>query len=323
MEDSRICEICPHACRLREGQIGLCGGRRNEGGRVVEVNHGLLSAIHVDPVEKKPLHHFMPGSETLSLGGFGCNMHCRGCQNYTISQVCADKADGFVMTPAEIVTAAKKYQCRSVSYTYNEPIIWGEFVDESAHAVREAGLKNIMVTAGFVTDKTREWLFANMDAANVDLKGFNEEFYKSWAKAGLGPVLETLEYLHQKPGFWLEITTLLIPGINDDAKMLSDEFAWIVEHLGTDVPLHLSAFHPAHRAMDIPCTSIDSLIRAQKLAVDAGIRYVYLGNVAGMVNTVCPKCGALLIERRGYDTAVRGLKDGRCAQCDTVIPGVF
>ena len=180
-----------------------------------------------------------------------------------------------------------------------------------------------MVTAGYVTDKTREWLFEPIDAANVDLKGFSEEFYKTWAHASLAPVLETLTYLHQLPDFWLEITTLLIPGINDSDAMLEAEFAWIVEHLGVDVPLHLSAFFPAYKATEIGSTPYETLIRAQSLAAKAGIRYIYLGNVPDMVNTKCPDCGSKLIERRGYHTRICGMQDGRCTACGHVIPGVF
>ena len=318
-----ICPICPHACSLLPGQTGICGARHAVDGKVVETSHGLLSSIHVDPVEKKPLHHYYPGSGALSIGAFGCNLKCRGCQNASISQVRASDGDGFYIKPSEIVDIAISYQCRSVAYTYNEPIIWSEFAVETAHAVREAGLGNIMVTAGYVTDKTREWLFESMDAANVDLKGFSEEFYKTWAKASLGPVLETLEYLHQLPGFWLEITTLLIPGINDSNSMLESEFAWIVEHLGVDVPLHLSAFFPAYKATEIGSTPVETLFRAQSLAEKAGIRYVYLGNVPGMVNTKCPACGSVLIERHGYHTRICGMKDDKCASCGHAVAGVF
>ena len=322
-QSKATCPICPHTCSLLPGQTGICGGRTAVDGRVVESSHGLLSSIHVDPVEKKPLHHFYPGSKALSIGTFGCNLKCRGCQNASISQVHTKDGGGFYASPQEIVETAVSHQCKSVAYTYNEPIIWGEFVDETAKAVHAAGLKNIMVTAGYVTAQTREWLFSSIDAANVDLKGFSEAFYKTWAKAELGPILETLEYLHQLPGFWLEITTLLIPGINDSDQMLESEFAWIAEHLGIDVPLHLSAFFPAYKATEIPSTPFETLVRTQSLAQKAGIRYVYLGNVPDMVNTKCPNCGITLIERRGYHTQVCGMRDGRCASCNHPIAGVF
>ena len=318
-----ICPICPHECHLLPNQTGICGGRMAIGDRVVESAHGLLSAIHIDPVEKKPLHHYLPGTKTLSLGSFGCNLKCRGCQNASISQVRTKDSSGFYVSPQEIVETAVSHQCQSVAFTYNEPIIWGEFVDETAKAVHAAGLKNIMVTAGYVTAQTREWLFSSIDAANVDLKGFSEDFYKSWAHATLAPVLETLEYLHQLPEFWLEITTLLIPGINDSDQMLVSEFAWIVEHLGIDVPLHLSAFFPTYKATEIPNTPFETLVRAQSLAQKAGIRYVYLGNVPEMVNTKCPNCSATLIERRGYHTVICGMEGNRCKHCGTKICGVF
>lgn len=318
-----ICGLCPRTCSLKPGQIGFCGARIAESGKVVPLNHGILSAIHVDPIEKKPLYHFYPGSRALSLGGFGCNLMCRGCQNASISRANANCADGFRMSPHEIVTSAKKHECPIVAYTYNEPIVWGEFACETASAAHDAGLKNIMVTAGYVTEAYREKIFSCMDAANVDLKGFSESFYRNWTKAELGPVLETIEYLHQLPDFWLELTTLLIPGQNDAQGELEAEFTWIADHLGCDVPLHLSAFHPAWKAKEIPSTPFETLERALLLAKKAGLNHVYLGNVTASVNTVCSNCGHLLISRWGYRTELRGISHGCCAFCGNRVAGVF
>ncbi len=314
-----LCPICPRSCSLEEKQLGACGVREARNGCVVPVDHGLLSAIHVDPIEKKPMHHFYPGCAALSLGSFGCNLMCRGCQNASISR--AHAQGGFKLSPKRIVSEAVNHNCPVVAYTYNEPIVWGEFVAETAQTVKAAGLKNVMVTAGYVTPDTRNWLFENIDGANVDLKGFSEDFYKSWANGTLAPVLDTLEYLHNLPGFWLEITTLVIPTINDDTKQLETEFAWIYQHLGPDVPVHLSAFHPAHKAMNIECTPEQTLILAHKLAVDAGLHYVYLGNVPIASNTECPKCGNLLVKRFGYYTEMMGLKAGCCDKCGEKISG--
>ena len=318
-----ICELCPRACSLKPGQVGVCGARIADAQRVIPLNHGCLSAVHVDPIEKKPLYHFYPGCRALSLGGFGCNLMCRGCQNASISRARADCSDGFCMLPQDIVAHAQKYACPVIAYTYNEPIVWHEFACETAQAARETGIKNIMVTAGYVTANAREKIFAHMDAANVDLKGFTETFYRSWAKAELALVLETIEYLHHLPGFWLELTTLLIPGQNDAQADLEAEFSWIAERLGTDIPIHLSAFHPAWQAKEIPATPIETLEKALKLAKEAGLHHVYLGNVPLSSDTVCPKCGQLLISRWGYHTEIRGLKNGKCSACDSQLAGVF
>lgn len=316
---SAICPICPRACSLEDNQVGACGVRVARDDRVVPVDHGLLSAIHVDPIEKKPMHHFYPGCGALSLGSFGCNLMCRGCQNASISRSRAE--GGFRLSPKRIVSEAINHNCPVVAYTYNEPIVWGEFVAETAQIVRAAGLKNVMVTAGYVTPETRSWLFENIDGANVDLKGFSDDFYKTWANGRLAPVLDTLEFLHNLPGFWLEITTLVVPGINDDPKMLEAEFAWIYQHLGPDVPVHLSAFHPAHKAIDIGCTPEQTLLMALRLAKDAGLHYIYLGNVPIASNTECPKCGNVLVKRFGYHTEMAGLKAGCCEKCGAKIEG--
>lgn len=315
------CTICPRECDLKEGQTGACGARHAAGDKVVPVVPGILSAIHLDPIEKKPLNHFYPGTTALSLGSFGCNLFCKGCQNHEISRASAKDTSGFRMSPAQIVAQAKAYDCPTIAYTYNEPIIWAEFVEETALAAHEAHLNNVMVTAGYVHEKSREKLFAHIDAANVDLKGFTEDFYQSWTGAHLQPVLDTLEYLNRIPGFCLEITTLLIPGMNDKTSELEAEFAWIAEHLGPDIPLHLSAFHPDYKATNIPCTPIETLLNANRLAKAAGLHYVYLGNVRIASDTICPACHQTLIKRMGYMTQIVGLKDGKCSQCNHDIYG--
>ena len=321
--DKTTCELCPRACQLKEGQFGACGARIAKSGHVVALNSGVLSAIHVDPIEKKPLFHFLPGSRALSLGGFGCNLMCRGCQNASISRISADAEDGFWMKPEEVAACARHHHCDVVAYTYNEPIVWHEFACGSARVSRAAGLKNIMVTAGYVTAKYREQIFSCMDAANVDLKGFSSHFYRTWAKAELEPVLETIEYLHQLPHFWLELTTLLIPGQNDSQAELEREFAWIMDKLGPDVPVHLSAFHPAWQAQNIPATPLETLEKAQKLAKEAGIHHVYLGNVPMASDTICTQCGHKLISRWEYRTDICGLKEAECSYCHAPLVGVF
>jgi pyruvate formate lyase activating enzyme len=323
MSDKISCPICPHHCSLAENQTGICGARIARNGQVVPVDDGILSAIHVDPIEKKPLNHYLPGCGALSLGSFGCNLKCKGCQNDSISQVPVSRARGFKLTPDQIVSEARHYRCPVIAYTYNEPIVWAEFVQKTALAAHAHGLKNVMVTAGYVAPESRDSLFEHIDAANVDLKGFTEDFYRSWANASLKPVLETLEYLHRKPGFWLEITTLLIPGINDDPDSLKAEFDWIAQKLGPDVPVHLSAFHPAHRAMDIPRTPVETILRAKDLAVQSGLHYIYPGNVPVPSDTRCPGCTNIVIRRFGFQTEISGMREGICSHCGQKIAGVW
>ena len=317
------CDLCPNGCLLKEGQMGICGARTARDGQCVEYQHGTLAAVHIDPVEKKPLYPFYPGTTALSLGGLGCNLKCRGCQNDSLSRTRADKVKLQVYDASSVVRAACLQNCRSIAYTYNEPLIWWEFMDEIAVLARENHIKNILVTAGYVSDKSREKVFAHIDAANVDLKGFSEDFYQTWAHGKLKPILETLEYLHDKKDFWLEVTTLLIPGMNDDDAMLRAEFEWIVSHLGTEVPLHLSAFHPACEAMDMPATSVESLTHAGKLAHELGISHVYLGNVPVSNDTVCQHCGTTLIRRWGYHVELCGLREGCCHRCGERLSGWF
>ena len=320
---SAKCSICPRNCLIEPGKFGACGARTCIQDKIVHARPGLLSAIHVDPIEKKPLHHFLPGTSALSLGSFGCNLMCRGCQNHTISRANCHNSDGFILSPSQIIQTAREYQCPIIAYTYNEPIIWGEFVSETAKQAKEAGIRNIMVTAGYTTLDTCQWLFADIDGANVDLKGFSEDFYKTWANGSLQPVLETLEYLHKRQNFWLEITTLLIPGLNDDTPMLQKEFEWIATHLGPEVPVHLSAFHPDYKALDIPVTPIQSILNAMKIAENIGLRFVYPGNVRIGADTHCPYCHATVIRRQGYQIEMTGMDENRCTTCGQIIPGVF
>lgn len=319
---SARCTICPRNCLIEPGKFGACGVRTCLNDSVTHADYGLLSAIHIDPIEKKPLNHYLPGASALSLGSFGCNLMCRGCQNYEISRASC-QCGGFKLSPEKIIHTAKTHQCPIIAYTYNEPIIWAEFVCETAHEAKLAGLKNIMVTAGYATLDTAKWLFSDIDGANVDLKGFSEDFYKSWANGKLQPVLEILEYLHSIPDFWLEITTLLIPGINDDTQMLKQEFEWLAAHLGTEIPVHLSAFHPDYKALDIPCTPVQTIQKARQLAQDIGLKFIYPGNVRLSADTCCPNCANTLIRRQGFHIEITGMNHQRCASCGQIIPGVF
>jgi pyruvate formate lyase activating enzyme len=318
--------VCPRACRLAEGQRGLCFVRARQEGAVVLTTFGRSSGYCVDPIEKKPLNHFLPGSPVLSFGTAGCNLSCRFCQNWDISKsrdvdTLADEAD-----PALIARAAEQLGCRSVAFTYNDPIIFLEYAIETAHACHERGVHSVAVTSGYICEAPRRELFAAIDAVNVDLKAFSERFYRKVCSGELQPVLDTLDYLHNETDVWLEVTTLLIPGENDSEEELSAMSAWFVEHLGPDVPWHFSAFHPDYRMLDTAATPPATLSRAREIARAHGVHHAYTGNVhdpAGQ-STYCSGCGAVVIERNQYELgAWRLTPNGDCTRCGTRCPGVF
>ncbi len=327
LEDGRIqCDLCPRECKLREGQRGLCYVRARLGDEIVLTTYGRSSGYCVDPIEKKPLNHFLPGTPVLSFGTAGCNLACRFCQNWDISKareydVLADQAD-----PERVAKVAADLGCRSVAFTYNDPVIFHEYAIDVADACHERGIKAVAVTAGYVNPAPRREFYAHMDAANVDLKAFTDEFYHRVCAASLRPVLDTLEYLKAETDVWFEITTLLIPGLNDSDEEIDAMTKWVVEHLGPDVPHHFTAFHPDFKMMDRPPTPPTTLSRARRIALDNGERYVYTGNVhdpAGQT-TYCHHCGAVLIERDWYRLGRWGLDaEGRCAACGTPCAGMF
>jgi pyruvate formate lyase activating enzyme len=325
--DGRVqCDVCPRACRLHEGQRGFCFVRMRQQDAIVLTTYGRSSGYCVDPIEKKPLNHFLPGSAVLSFGTAGCNLGCRFCQNWDISKsretdTLADEA-----TPAAIARAAARLGCRSVAFTYNDPVIFLEYAIDVADACHQAGLKAVAVTAGYMCAEPRGEFFRHIDAANVDLKGFTGDFYRRTCLAGLDPVLETLLYLRHETGVWLEITNLLIPGLNDSAAEIDALTQWVAGQLGPDVPVHFTAFHPDFKMRDRPPTPPETLTRARRIAAGNGLRYAYTGNVhdpAGQ-STRCHQCGALLIERDWYRLgAWRLTGDGRCVSCETPLAGVF
>jgi pyruvate formate lyase activating enzyme len=327
LDDGRVqCDVCPRACRLREGQRGLCFVRGREQGAIKLFTYGRSSGYCVDPIEKKPLNHFLPGTPVLTFGTAGCNLACRFCQNWDISKsremdTLADEAD-----PATIARAAVALGCPSVAFSYNDPVVFMEYAIDVADACREVGVRAVAVTAGYVCEGPRRELFAHMDAANVDLKAFTEDFYKHVCVGHLQPVLDTLEYLRHETGVWLEITTLLIPGHNDSDAEIDAMTTWIVEHLGPDVPLHFTAFHPDFKMLDVPPTPPATLTRARRIAMGNGLQFVYTGNVHDTAggSTYCPGCGELVIERDWYVIGAYRLDDdGRCRRCGRQIPGVF
>jgi pyruvate formate lyase activating enzyme len=327
LDDGRVqCDVCPRACKLREGQRGLCFVRAAQGGAVVLTTYGRSSGYCVDPIEKKPLNHFLPGTPILSFGTAGCNLACKFCQNWDISKSREMDTLAARASPELIARAARQLGCRSVAYTYNDPVIFMEYAQDVADACRAVGVRSVAVTAGYMCDAPRREFYAHMDAANVDLKGFTDRFYWKLCGGHLQPVLETLQYLKRETSVWFEVTTLLIPGENDGEGEIEAMTQWLMEHLGPDVPLHFTAFHPDYRMLGTPATPPESLTRARRIAVRNGLRYVYTGNVHDEAggSTYCPRCGVRLIGRDWYRlTAWRLDAAGRCQACGEPVAGVF
>jgi pyruvate formate lyase activating enzyme len=327
LPDGRIqCDLCPRDCRLHEGQRGLCFVRKMEGGQMILTTYGRSSGFCIDPIEKKPLNHFYPGSSVFSFGTAGCNLACKFCQNWDISK--SRETDTLMdqASPDEIAAAAERSGCRSVAFTYNDPVIFAEYAMDVADACHERGLKTVAVTAGYIHEAPRRAFYAKMDAANVDLKAFTEEFYFKLTGARLQPVLDTLVYLKRETGVWFEITTLLIPGHNDSDAEIEAMSQWIMRELGPDVPLHFSAFHPDWKMRDVPATPASTLTRARDIALKAGLHYVYTGNVHDNVGgtTYCPDCHEALIVRDWYRIEDYQLgPDGHCPHCGTAVAGHF
>jgi pyruvate formate lyase activating enzyme len=320
------CDLCPRHCDLKEGQRGFCFVRQNINGQMILTTYGRSSGFCVDPIEKKPLNHFYPGTSVLSFGTAGCNLGCQFCQNWDISKSREFDRLTEIALPQAIARAAKELKCKSVAFTYNDPVIFAEYAVDTAIRCHESGIKTVAVTAGYIAAEAREDFFQHMDAANVDLKAFSEEFYKKLVSGHLQPVLDTLVYLKTKTNVWVEITNLLIPGENDSDQEIQNMCEWIVKNLGDDVPLHFSAFHPAFRMQDIPPTPAKVLTRAREIALSQGILYVYTGNVHDTKggSTYCHHCGKILIERDWYQISHYHLKNkDQCAFCGTVCAGHF
>jgi pyruvate formate lyase activating enzyme len=327
LEDGRVqCDLCPRECKLHEGQRGLCFVRENLNNEIVLTTYGLSSGYCIDPIEKKPLNHFLPGTPVLSFGTAGCNLACKYCQNWDISKsremhTLADQA-----SPELIARAAEQLNCRSVAYTYNDPVIFHEYAIDVAKACREKGIKSVAVTAGYVSPEPRKEFYQYMDAANVDLKAFTEKFYYKLTGGHLQPVLDTLLYLKHETDVWVELTTLLIPGYNDTEEEINDMTQWVVKELGPDVPMHFTAFHPDWKMMDVPSTPFGTLTRAREIAINNGVRYAYTGNVHDEKgeSTYCHQCGEKLIGRDWYVLSTWNLDEhGACNKCGTPCAGVF
>lgn len=328
LEDSKVrCDLCSHRCLIKEGRRGLCGVRENQAGKLHTLVYGKVIARHVDPIEKKPLFHFLPGTLSYSIATVGCNFRCKFCQNADIAQMPTDHQGmimGDTVTPEEIVDAAAKARCRSISYTYTEPTVFFELAYDTARIAHARGIRNVFVTNGYMTAEALEMINPYLDAANVDLKAFTEKYYKDLCGARLKHVQKTLRRM-KDCGIFVEITTLIVPGLNDDPAELQQLAGFIAGDLGTDTPWHISRFHPTYKLTDRPPTPVKTLEAARKIGLQAGLKYVYTGNVPGNTgeNTLCPGCGEMVVERWGFHVGSMRIQDGRCTRCGTVIEGVW
>ena len=320
-KESIVCLLCRHACKLKEGQVGICGVNKNVDGELKTLVYGHPIALNIDPVEKKPLYHLVPGSKVLSFGTVGCNFKCPFCQNWDISQTNIIN-ENIEVSPKQMVELALKEGANAIAYTYNEPTIFYPYAKDIGVLAKEKGLKNIFVSNGFETPEIIDDMATWVDAANIDLKSWDESYYKKVLKGGLEAVKDTLRRMVQA-GIWVEVTTLLIEGENDSDESLKEMAAFIANDLGVDVPWHLSAFHPDYIMLDHSATSLETLERAKHLGQEAGLKHIYLGNVPVSSNTYCPACDTVLIDRSAYKVTTNRLKDGRCHLCHKSIAGVW
>lgn len=327
LSDNRVrCNLCAHRCIIDDGKRGICQVRENRGGTLYALVYGRLVAQHVDPVEKKPLFHFYPGTTAYSIATPGCNFRFRRrwCQNWEISQMPREQhlIEGQEVSPEQIVAAAKSAGCRSIAYTYTEPTVFFEYACDTSRLAHDAGLANIYVTDGYMTEEMLETFHPYLDAANVDLKAFRDETYRKYVGARLQPVLDAMKVM-KRLGIWLEVTTLVIPGINDDPAELRDTAEFVANELGVDTPWHISRFFPAYKMTGVPLTPVAALRRAREIGLEVGLHYVYVGNVPGEESTFCHNCGRLLIRRSGYWILENHVQpDGRCPDCGTPVSGV-
>ena len=318
------CYLCPRHCHIGAGQAGFCFIRIHQDGKLYSLGYGAPAALQIDPIEKKPLNHFLPGTRVFSMGTAGCNMGCFFCQNWDISKSHHDQVHSRAVPPEQVPLLALEYGCDSLAFTYNEPTIWGEYVIDICKAAKPYGLKTVMVTNGYITREAFHEIYDHIDAANVDLKAFTEQFYGKITLTHLEPVLQTLKWLKTETRVWFEITNLMIPTLNDDPAETRKLAEWILANLGPDVPLHFTAFHPDFKLQDKPRTPPETLHRARQIAREVGLHYVYEGNIySDAANTHCPQCDALLVQRSWHDVLKNNLKQGRCPRCGLSIPGVW
>jgi pyruvate formate lyase activating enzyme len=325
LENNRVrCHLCAHRCTIADGKMGICQVRENRDGTLYTLVYGRTISQNVDPIEKKPLFHFYPGSRSYSIATPGCNFRCQWCQNWEISQMPHERhfIAGYEATPEQIASDAQRAGCRTIAYTYTEPTVFFEYAYDTARLAHDAGLANIYVTNGYMTGEMLETFRPYLNATNVDLKAFRDETYRKYVGARLQPVLDSLKKI-KALGIWLEVTTLVIPGINDDSEEIKDVVDFVKQELGVDTPWHISRFFPHYKMKDVPLTPITTLRRAQEIGLEAGLHYVYLGNVSDESNTFCPGCGRLLIRRLGFNVTENHIgPDGSCPDCGTSVAGV-
>jgi pyruvate formate lyase activating enzyme len=320
-----LCTLCPRYCEIGVGQSGFCYIRQNIDGKLYTLGYGKPTGFGIDPIEKKPLNHFLPGTKILSFGTAGCNLGCKFCQNWSISKAKLDEINSLTASPEDVVMLAKKYSTPSIAFTYNDPTIFGEYVIDISNIAKAEKIKSVMVTAGYIDKQARKDVYKFIDAANVDLKAFTERFYYKNTMSHLNDVLDTLIWLKNETDVWIELTTLLIPDENDSDKEIKNECDWILNNLGEDVPLHFTAFHPDFKMNDKIPTPHSTLLRAKNIANKLGIKYCYVGNVNDTKNqsTYCVNCGTVLIERNWHQTKFIDFDKGSCKKCRNVLPGIF
>ncbi len=320
-----LCTLCPRYCEIGEGQPGFCYIRQNIKGKLYSLGYGRPTGFGIDPIEKKPLNHFFPGTSILSFGTAGCNLGCKFCQNWSISKAKLDDTNSIMATPEDVIQLAKKYSTPSIAFTYNDPTIFGEYVIDISKIAREENIKSVMVTAGYIDKEARKDVYKFIDAANVDLKAFTETFYFKNTFSHLNDVLDTIVWLKNETNVWIELTTLLIPDENDSEAEIKNECDWIINNLGDEVPLHFTAFHPDFKMRNKNSTPHTALITAKNIAESVGIKYCYVGNVHDVKNqsTYCPSCGSLLIERNWHTIKKVNLNKNKCGKCGNIIAGIF
>jgi pyruvate formate lyase activating enzyme len=320
-----LCTLCPRYCEIGIGQPGFCYIRQNIDGKLYSIGYGKPTGFGIDPIEKKPLNHFLPGTKILSFGTAGCNLGCKFCQNWSISKAKLDELNSLTASPADVIKLAQQYSTPSIAFTYNDPTIFGEYVIDISQIAREEKIKSVMVTAGYIDKDARKDVYKYIDAANVDLKGFTERFYYKNTFSHLKDVLDTLVWIKNETEVWMELTTLLIPDENDSDEEIKNECDWILENLGDEVPLHFTAFHPDFKMRNKVSTPHTTLLKAKKFADEAGIKYCYVGNVHDSKNqsTYCSKCNRLLIERDWHQIKFHSIKNNSCTNCGHKVPGIF
>jgi len=318
------CTLCPNDCTIKEGDSGDCRSRVNHNGKIYSIGYGNPCSINIDPIEKKPLYHFLPESKSYSLAIAGCNLACLNCQNWQISQVSPKDTRNYDLMPEEVYKQAKEYKCLSISYTYSEPIVFYEYVFDSAKIAKQNGIKNVLVSAGYINEKPLRDLIPYIDGANIDLKSFDDDIYVRLNGGKLEPILNTLKILKQE-GVWLEITNLVVPEWTDDLSMIERMCEWLYKNGFDETPLHFSRFHPMYKLTHLSATPVNVLNKAKDIATKSGLKYVYVGNVPGSEaqNTICPKCKTIVIERKGYQILQNNIVNGQCKNCKTKIAGVW